>query len=286
MKKVLYTGGHGFVGKNIVGLLSDRYDLFAPTRAELDLKDTAAVAAYLKKNSFDVVVNAANPNPVKNELDKSNDFFEDSMRIYMNFSTANDLYGKMLYFGSGAEYDKSKDICSISEQDCFRSVPKDSYGFAKYIMNTMTAKSANIYNLCLFACYGPYDHASKFITHCIRCCIDKLPITIRQDCWFDYIHVRDVAKITMWHIENDSKYHMYNLCSGSRILLSQIAEEVKRQMKSDSEIVILNDGFNNEYTASNQRFTEESDLYPEIGIEQGISLQIEWETEHYEKTRS
>ena len=168
MKKVLLTGGTGFIGKNILSLLREHYQVEAPTRSELDLKDSAAVAEYIKNGHYDVIIQGANPNPVKNaKCDKADTMFEDSRRIFMNFYNVREYCGKLLYFGSGAEFDKTRDICKVKESNVNESIPKDTYGLAKFYMNELARKSDNVYNVRIFGCYGPYDHESKFLTHVI-----------------------------------------------------------------------------------------------------------------------
>ena len=102
MVKVLFTGGTGLVGK--------KYDVYAPTRQELNILDTAEVEKYVKEGNFDVIIHSANPNPVKNELDKNGSMTENSLRCFMNFYRVR-KYCKRLYFvGSGAELDKTRDM--------------------------------------------------------------------------------------------------------------------------------------------------------------------------------
>lgn len=281
MKKILLTGATGFVGKNILPILNKHYKVFYPDRHELNLTCKEEVKEYLQKHRFNSVLHCANPNPAKNQLDQQDTMFEISLRLFMNFYSCREYFGKMIYLGSGAEYDKTKDISFIEEEDCFRSIPIDSYGFAKYIMNTMASRTDNIYNACVFACYGPYDYFSKFITHCIRCCIEDKPITIRQDCRFDYIHVYDLARMIIWLIDTMPTFRMYNVCSGKAVLLSEIAHEVKKQMESTQPIIVSKEGLNYEYTGSNKRFVIESGIEPILSLEEGISLQIKWETENY-----
>lgn len=283
MKRVLFTGGTGFVGKNIIPLLKEKYEVIAPTRQELNLRDTDAVYKYVKNGNFHVIVHSANPNPVKNaQCDEAVKMFEDSMRIFMNFYKVSDLCEKLLYLGSGAEFSKTLDMINIKEEEVRRSLPEDVYGFSKYIMNELARTSNNIYNLRLFACYGPYDHESKFITHCIRCCLNNEPITIRQNCYFDYIHVYDLAKIIEFAIENDLKYHDYNVASGKRYSLKEIAEKVKKAMNSSQPVILLTEGWNKEYTADISRLNSESKLSKEfISLDQGIKIQIEYEKSVY-----
>jgi GDP-L-fucose synthase len=59
-RRLLITGGGGMVGRNLLahpGL--DRWEVEAPTRAELDLQDGAATAAYIAALAPDTIVHAA-----------------------------------------------------------------------------------------------------------------------------------------------------------------------------------------------------------------------------------
>ena len=169
MKKVLLTGGTGFVGKNILPILRKSFEVAAPSRQELNVLDEVAVKIYLQEQHFDVVLHSANPNPVKNPADDGRvPMLEGSLRAFMNLYQQRHFYGKMLYIGSGAEYDNRQDVVLGKEEDAVRSIPQEDYGFAKYIANVLANQSNNVCNMRLFACYGPYDHESKFITHVIR----------------------------------------------------------------------------------------------------------------------
>lgn len=287
MKKILLIGATGFIGRNILPLLQTKYSVYAPARHELNLLDYESVKDYLRSHNIDTIVQSANPNPVKNALeDKPETMFEDSMRIFMNLYLLQDYYGKMLYFGSGAEYGKARDISLAEEIQVGRIVPSDSYGLAKLWMNELAKKSKNIYNLRIFGCYGPYDHESKFLTHVIRCCLKEETITIRQNCIFDYMQVFDLAKIVSFFIERNMRYHDYNVCTGIPVSLYDIAAAIKQQMHSSSPIVIEKDGFNKEYTGSNDRLLEEIPFdFAFTSITNGIQIQIDFERKYYyEKT--
>ncbi len=279
MKRVLLTGGSGFIGRNIKPILEKKVILFAPTRKELDLKNEIAVREYIKNNNIEIVIHAANPNPVKNSLDKAESMFEDSIRVFMNLYHAEDLYERMYTLGSGAEYDKSKEISLIKEEEQGRSVPYDTYGLIKYTIDKIIAGSVKQYNLRIFACYGPTDHESKFITHCVQCCLKKEDITIRQDCYFDYMQVTDLANILLYFVNNIPKFHTYNVCTSKRILPSEIAKMVQEEMDVNNKIILLKEGFNKEYTGNNSRLIEEIGDYHFIDLREGIRIQIESEKE-------
>ena len=281
MKKVLLTGGSGFIGRNIIPILSEECELYAPTRKELNLKDQFQVKEYLKEHAFDVVIHSANPNPVKNTLDQTDTMFEDSLRVFMNLYNCRDLYGKMFFLGSGAEYDKRYDVALAKETEVGNTIPEDGYGFAKIIMNDLAKASDNVYNFRIFACYGPTDHESKFITHVIHCCMKKEDITIRQNCYFDYMHVSDLGKILLLCMDKQLKYHDYNICTASRYTLSEIAEMVKEEMGAESNITIMTPGMNKEYTGDNSRLLEEIGAFEFMSLRRGIQIQIESEKQKF-----
>lgn len=275
--KVLLTGGSGFIGHNILPILKEEYDIYAPSRQELDVLDEAAVEMLLKNNQFDVVVHAANPNAVKNPLDSDVNMVEGTLRCFMNFYRMREHFGKMIYLGSGAELAKTRDMDDISEDEFDRIVPTDEYGYAKYVINNLVRSSDNIFNLRIFACYGPDDHKSKFITHCIDSILDdESEITIRKDCVFDYMHVNDLGQIIKYFIDGITvKYHDYNVCSGEKHLLSDIADMVRNEMGVDIPIRLISNERNYNYTASNKRLIDAIGKYDFISLKDGIRMMID-----------
>jgi GDP-L-fucose synthase len=103
----------------------------------------------------------------------------------------------MIYYGSGAEFDRNNWIPKMKEEYFDSFVPTDQYGFSKYIINKYTERAENIFNLRLFGVFGKYeDYQIRFISQtCCRAIYD-LPITINQNVNFDYTYIDDVVEIT------------------------------------------------------------------------------------------
>lgn len=286
MKTVLVTGGSGFVGSNVIPILKKKYIVLAPARAELDVRNADAVQKFVTGRNIDAVIHLASPSPVRSaQLDSYDRLFEDCLKIFLNFYAVREYCGRIIYSGSGAEFDKRRDICNISESEFGKNVPADDYGRAKFIMNEMARSSRNIYNLRIFGCFGPGEYDSKFITHAINCCLRNEPITIRRDCKFDYLYIDDYARYLEYFIDNDPCFHDYNAGSGSHILLTEIARIVAHKMNNKYGIVITEQGLNKEYTASSRRLADETGLVQDnLSIESGIDRLIEWMMKNYEKT--
>lgn len=135
------------MGRNLVPKLREKYEIVAPTRQELDLKDLNAVDSYIKNNQFDVIIHAAIPNVAFNNSDKEENLLKDSLGVFLKLHQLQDYYGKMFYFGSGAEYGKQCPIVDVMEDYFGTVLPETDYGLAKYVMNSLCRQSKNIYNL-------------------------------------------------------------------------------------------------------------------------------------------
>lgn len=259
MAKVLLLGGGGFVGRNLKEAFTARKDiaLVAPTSRELNLLNEDAVERYLQKDRFDVVIHAAVANPRRSSFGTARELEQD-LRIFYNVEKHHTQYGRMLYFGSGAEYDKRQDICSVTEDEPFNGIPANDYGLAKYIIGRSIEKSENIYNLRIFGLFGKYEDWRKtFISGACCKALKGLPITIRQNVFFDYLYIDDFCRAVSWFIDHIPVHHTYNVASGQRIDLLSIAEMVKEAGGFDVPVYVCKEGLANEYTASNQRLLTE-----------------------------
>lgn len=260
MKKILLLGSTGFIGRNIKEYLENNkyYALSAPTRENLDLLNENEVTQYLMKHNFDIIINAAIYNPVRHQENVNHHELEKDLRAYYILEKLQHTYGKMYYFGSGAEYNKNCNIISVSEDEFLNEIPTTEYGFAKYIIGRNIEKSSNIYNLRIFGLFGKYENWRKtFISGACCKALKNVPITIRQDVVFDYLYIDDFCKIIEWFLTHEPKYHTYNVTSGQKFSLVQLANLVNEINGTNVPIYICKNGMGNEYTASNKRLKEE-----------------------------
>lgn len=270
MRRILLTGGNGFIGRNIREKLSRKYTIFSPSSQELDLLNRQAIAKYLEQNKISDIIHSAVYNQKRRDKNPDADFSANMKMFFHLAEHSNDL-DKIICFGSGAEFDKSFPIHQATEQDFGRSVPLlNDYGLSKYLMNLHVRQSENIYNLRLFGVYGPYeDWKTCFISNLCCKAIYGLPLTVRQECVFDFLYVDDLMQPICDLLESSPSYHDYNLCTGKPVFLTEIAETVRAISGKDLEIQILNPGENLEYTGCPERFQKEYGLTV-TGLKQGI----------------
>ena len=76
------------------------------------------------------------------------------------------------------------------------------------------------------------------------------------------------------------KWHTYNVVSGKPVELFHLCELVRQHSGKSSRIIVCNDGYGNEYTASNKRLLDE---FPDIKltpIEESTKYLYQWYREH------
>ena len=284
---ILLTGGSGFVGRNVKEYLQAKsYQLYAPSSRELDCLDENAVREHLLHHKYDLILHFA---VYGDGIDKTKDgskILDHNLRMFLNFARYSELYGKMIYTGSGAEYDKRYPIEMVTESDLLnRSIPIDQYGLMKYTVNQMIEKSDNIYNLRLFGIFGKYEYwKTKFISN--LCCksLKGLPLSIRQNCYFDYLYIDDFCQMLELFMKVEkSQYHVYNAVSGNRIDLLSLANIVNEIADVPQKIYVCKEEYANEYTADNSRIMAELPEMTFTERKQAIRELYQWYKDHLDE---
>lgn len=279
-KTIFLTGGTGFIGRNFVEYFKDKYKILSPSHSELDLLDTDAVGEFFRKNKIDVVVHCANIGGLRNSLISDN-LVKTNLRIFFNIVRNKNRFGKMIHMGSGAEYDKLKDIINAKESDFGLTIPKDDYGFYKYICSKYIENSTNIYCLRIFGIFGKYeDFTIKFISNLICKYIYKMPLTMIQDCKFDYIYIEDFMNIIEYFISNSPKERFFNIGSGNKYNLYSLAEKINKLSDYSLPIEIKNNGLNKEYTSNIDLLKKEIKNLKLTSIDDAIKNLYKYYLEH------
>lgn len=256
---IFITGSSGFVGSHLKEYLLHhyKYSFFVPSSKELDLSDEKAVDKYILGNKIDIIIHTANRGGGRDTIDMKS-VTEYNLRIFFNIAKHAKNVKKIISFGSGAEYGKHQPIVEAKENDYLEVLPLDEYGFYKSVTSRFIEKSENIVQLRIFGAYGEYEnYRYKFISNAIVKNLLHLPITINKNVYFDYIYIDDLVKIIDFFIHNNIKEKIYNVTTGLKIDLITLANLVNQSSDFTSEIRILNEGLNNEYTSNNHRLLKE-----------------------------
>lgn len=258
MKKILLTGGNGFIGKNIrESFLAEKYLIVAPSSKELNLADTACVDKFFSTNTFDAVIHAAVKPSHRNAKDPTNIFYT-NIRMFENLARHTDKFGRLINLGSGAVYDVSADNRLVKEEQIGLNMGADDHSFCKYVVHKRIATLPDAVDLNIFGIFGKYeDWQIRFISNAICKTLFDLPITLRQNRRFSYLYVKDLMPILDFMLENKPKYLSYNITPDEETELLAAAQTVKEISGKNLEIKVAKEGYGLNYSGDNARLRAE-----------------------------
>ncbi|MCG2711060.1 MAG: NAD(P)-dependent oxidoreductase, partial [Candidatus Omnitrophica bacterium] len=247
---------------------------------DLELLDPAKVEEYVISHKIDVIVHSANRGGSRKEGYNSigSDVFYKNVRMFFNLARCLKHVKKMIHLGTGAEFDRRNYTPKMREDYFDAFVPEDDYGFSKYVCNKFVMETEKpIVNLRLFGNFGKYeDYEFRFISNAIVKNLLGIPITIRQNVYFEFLYINDLVRIIEYFINNDAKHKVYNIVTGKPVDLISIANMINEIAEKPTELIINNPGLNNEYTADNTRLMEELKDFSFTPIEKAIRQLYEW----------
>lgn len=259
MKKLLLTGSGGFVGQNLKRGLQDEYTLLTPRSTELDLRDAAAVENFFAANDIDFIVHCGSTGGARGIQD-ADTTVEDNLAMVDNLLSAKRTNTRVILFGSGAMYGKSRSLHKVKEDDIGAFIPEDLYGKSKVMIAQKVADRKDVVCLNIFACYGYNEKDSRFPSYAIEQALKGEDIVINKNVVFDYLWVDDLGRIVSRFLEKQPTKNIINVTPANSCELREIAETVKEISQKNVRIV-CGDGLGNEYTGDNARLLRE---FPEL----------------------
>ena len=257
MKKILLTGGSGFIGRNLLeSFLPQKYEISAPARAQLDLLDTRTADEFFAKNSFDCVLHSAVKPCHRNAPDRDALVYS-NLRMFENLARNSGSFGRLINFGSGAIYGQDTDISGAREEDIFKRMPRDEHGFCKYEAAKRMGSLPNFIDLNIFGIFGKYeDYSIRFISNAVCKAMFGMPVTLRQNRRFSYVFIDDFCRIVDSFISADLKHKTYNITPPGFAELADIARTVS-EMFGGVPVKIAAEGFGADYFGDNSRLMAE-----------------------------
>lgn len=270
MKNILLTGSGGFIGSHLKEYLQNKYNLFTPRSFELNLLDSLSVKKYIETNKINFIIHSASCG-VRITADATiEDVAKPNLEMFNNLADCVKPNCPMITLGSGAEYDKSRPLHKIKEEDFGKSIPKDPYGYSKYLISKEIEKRENILNLRIFGIYGQGEDSSRVTSCIINDNLNHRPITLNQNVVFDFIWIDDFCKIVEHFIEKPTKEKFINVSPTESIQIVDLANIVNAFSDFKSEIIIKNEGLNKEYTGDNNKLINEVKSFNFTSYEDGM----------------
>jgi GDP-L-fucose synthase len=302
-KKVLVTGGRGFLGSYVVRILKRRGAkmIIAPTSEECDLRKISNCKRIVK--DIDVIFHlAAKVGGIGLNRERPAELFYDNLLMgtqLMN-EAKNANVEKFIALGTICSYPKFTPV-PFSEENIWDGYPEETnapYGLAKKMLLVQSQAYRQQYNfksIVVFPTnlYGPGDNFEPDSSHVIPAIILKIFNGINTksksiSVWGDgsptrdFLYVEDAARgIVLASEKYDSPYPI-NLGSGQEVSIKELITTIAKIMKYKGTLDWDTTKPNGQprRCVSSKLAREKLGFRPVVGLEQGLRNTIKWFT-HY-----
>lgn len=298
-KKILVTGGTGFLGLNLVKSLNELHPkiILTPSSKDYDLR--------LKENcneitkDVDIVFHlAAHVGGIGLNKEKPGELFYDNllMGTYLIDEARKNGVEKFVSLGTICSYPKITDQ-PIKEEFLWEGFPEEvtsAYGLSKkmQIVQSMAYKQQYDFNsITIFVTnlYGPFDNFNGNTSHVIPSIIQKIWNAKNDNQNFvelwgdgtptrDFLYCDDASNGLILATEKYEKTEPLNLGSESEVSINELAHLVMELMNIDLKIIWNAKMPNGQprRCVSYAKAKKEIDFQPSISLKEGLKKTIQW----------
>jgi GDP-L-fucose synthase len=303
-KRVMVTGGAGFLGRGVVsGLASAGGDVFVPRTRDFDLRTTDGISGALATGKPDIVVHlAAVVGGIgANRAHPGRFFYENAiMGIELMEQSRRAGVEKFVAVGTVCSYPKHTPV-PFREDDLWTGYPEETnapYGLAKKMLLVQAQAYREEYGfnavyLIPVNLYGPEDNFNPETSHVIPALIRKFveakEVGAREvECWGtgsptrEFIYVDDAARGIRLATERYDDPDPINLGSGKEISIRDLAEKIRLLVGYEGEIAwdaSKPDG-QPRRRLDTSRAERAFGFRAEVSLEEGLRRTVDWYLAH------
>jgi nucleoside-diphosphate-sugar epimerase len=255
--KVLLTGATGFLGKNLMPVLSEKYETIGIGSKDFDLRFQDDCRIMLRRNNPDVVIHAAGSvGGIGANQQNPGKFLYENLIMGANLihQAMDHNISKFVLLGTVCAYPKMTAV-PFDESDLWKGYPEETnapYGIAKKTLMKMIETYREQYNfkgvnLIPVNMYGPHDHFNLTSSHVIPALILKVYNAMKNGdrsitLWGtgqvsrEFLYAPDCAQAIIKAIETDVPPSPINIGTGKEIKICDLITEIAEQMGYEGEI--------------------------------------------------
>ncbi|MBI5127062.1 GDP-L-fucose synthase [Candidatus Roizmanbacteria bacterium] len=259
-KRILLTGGSGFVGAHVFKKLIlggfAKENIFIPKKSEYDLRDKNKAIIVTKKIDY-VIHLAGNVGGIKHNQLYPGEMFYDNITIGVNLIEAarRNKVKKFLCIGTICSYPKLSPI-PFAEENLWLGYPDETnapYAIAKLSLLVMLQAYRKQYGfngiyLLPVNMYGPGDNFDPKKSHVIAALIKKMVWAKENklksvEIWGngtatrEFLYVEDAALGIVKALKKYNKSDPINLGVGKEISIKKLAEKIKKAVGFKGQLI-------------------------------------------------
>jgi len=300
-KKVLVTGGNGFVGTHVVNLLRthDCKEVNVPGRHDYDLTVEREVEAMFEATKPDVVIHLAGKvgGIAANKASPGTFFYDNIMMgtLVLEYARRNNVQ-KTVALAAGCGYPLNLDV-PYSEEDFWDGLPQvESMGYSMgkkmLIIQSWTYRTQYDFNSAILLpanLYGPNDNFHLENSHVVPALIRKF-LSAKEnnlesvEIWGtgnatrEFLYVEDTAQAILDVAEKFDQTGPLNLGTGVETSIRELVETISELVDYKGEIVWNTDRPDGQPRRfySMDRFEENMGYVPSTTLREGLKKTIDW----------
>lgn len=247
---ILITGKNGFIGSSFKSLITNYNTTFIGGDV-LNLTNSQQVTDFFKDNLFDVVIHTAISGG-KRLIQDSSIVLQNNLTMFFNILSNKHRFGKLIQFGSGAEFNRfnGKHINEFSTLNS--SFPTDEYGMSKNIISRICQMEKDCYTLRLYNVFGFGESPGRMISGNINRYINNQDITVIKNKFMDFFTIEDLAETCKYFIDNSNLPKEIDCCYSDKLTLKQIADKINKLGSHSVNIHVEQDGMDLSYCGNGQ----------------------------------
>jgi dTDP-glucose 4,6-dehydratase len=314
MRKIVVTGGLGFIGSNLIDLLlkknffvinvdkvtysSNHYNVkeFKNSRKyrfiKLDIGNKKLKDIFVKYKPVGIF-NLAAETHVDRSIDNPNNFIQSNivgvynlLESFKNFSKQNK--SKLIHISTDEVYG---DILTGRSNEKYPYKPSSPYAASKAASDHLVGSYVRTYNLNAIVTncsnnYGPKQHPEKLIPKLIYNILNNRPLPIYGNGKNsrEWIYVKDHCEALLKIFLKGKKGNFYNIGSNKNLnnlevtkkLLLEADKLIKLGDKVKIKFVKDRPGHDIRYALNSNKIKSELGWYPKTNFSKGIKLTLDW----------
>ncbi len=326
MKKIIVTGGLGFIGSNLIDVLlkknffvlnidkatysSNHYNVkeFANSRKykfiKLDIGNKKLKNILFKYKPIGIF-NLAAETHVDRSIDNPNSFIQSNIvgvyNLLENFKTfSKKIKSKLIHISTDEVYG---DILTGRSNEKYPYQPSSPYAASKAASDHLVSSYVRTYDLNAIVTncsnnYGPKQHPEKLVPKLIYNILNNKPLPIygKGTNSREWIFVKDHCEALLKVFLKGKKGHFYNIGSNKNLNNLEVTKKLLREadklikIGNNVKIKFVKDrpGHDVRYALNSNKIKSELGWYPKTNFSKGIKLTLDWyfENKSYYKSIS